>query len=219
VGCGALALSLAAAKVCACRRLKGRGSSGRSRMAKGKDHAEAVKVVCSNKKARRDYHIEETVEAGLVLWGNEVKSLRESKANMGMPTPISRGAKVWLSDLHISPYSHGRMEEQDPLRDRKLLLHAAEIRKLALKVEQRGYSLIRCASISGGASRRWNWAWGRARSSTTSARHQAAGCGARDGPRGPAPLKENGRAPRRRFRAILRGVTIPLRHISRLLKT
>jgi SsrA-binding protein len=111
-------------------------------MAKGKDHAEAFKVVCNNKKARRDYHIEETVEAGLVLWGNEVKSLREGKANLGDAYAQFEGGEVWLLDFHISPYSHGRMEEQDPLRNRKLLLHGAEIRKLSLKVEQRGYALI-----------------------------------------------------------------------------
>lgn len=111
-------------------------------MAKRGESAEAVKVVCTNKKARRDYHIEETVEAGLVLWGNEVKSLREGKANIGDAYAQFEKGEVWLSDFHISPYSHTRVEEQDPLRDRKLLLHTAEIRKLALKVEQRGYSLI-----------------------------------------------------------------------------
>ena len=79
-------------------------------MAKGKDHAEAVKVVCTNKKARRDYHIEETVEAGLVLWGNEVKSLRESKANMGDAyAHFERGRSVALRPPYfaLQPQPHG----------------------------------------------------------------------------------------------------------------
>jgi len=102
----------------------------------------AIKVVCTNKKARRDYHIEETVEAGLVLLGNEVKSLRASLANLTDAYARIEDGEAWLSGLHISPYSHGRMEEQEPIRDRKLLLHSSEIRRLAGKIQQRGYTLV-----------------------------------------------------------------------------
>lgn len=103
---------------------------------------EGVHVACSNKKARRDYHIEETLEAGIVLRGAEVKSLRDGKANLTDAYAWEEKGEVWLSGLHISPYSHTRMEEQDPTRNRKLLLHAREIGKLAVKIQQRGYSLV-----------------------------------------------------------------------------
>jgi SsrA-binding protein len=103
---------------------------------------EGVLVACTNKKARRDYHIEETLEAGIVLRGSEVKSLRDGKANLTDAYAWEEKGEIWLSGLHISPYSHTRMEEQDPTRDRKLLLHSQEIRKLAIKIQQRGYTLV-----------------------------------------------------------------------------
>lgn len=104
--------------------------------------SEGVLVACTNKKARRDYHIEDTLEAGIVLRGSEVKSLRDGKANLTDAYAWEERGEVWLSGLHISPYSHTRIEEQDPTRDRKLLLHAQEIRKLAIKIQQRGYTLV-----------------------------------------------------------------------------
>ena len=107
-----------------------------------KTSGEGHKVVCTNKKARRDYQIEQTVEAGLVLWGNEVKSLRDSRANLSDAYAEFREGEAWLVNFHISPYSHTRIEEQDPLRDRKLLLHARELGKLSVKVRERGYALI-----------------------------------------------------------------------------
>ncbi|MDW7710862.1 MAG: SsrA-binding protein SmpB [Deferrisomatales bacterium] len=103
---------------------------------------EGVHVACTNKKARRDYHIEETLEAGIVLRGSEVKSLRDGKANLTDAYAWEQGGEVWISGLHISAYSHTRIEEQEPTRDRKLLLHAQEIRKLAVKIQQRGYTLV-----------------------------------------------------------------------------
>ncbi len=104
--------------------------------------SEGVMVACTNKKARRDYHIEDTLEAGIVLRGSEVKSLRDGKANLTDAYAWEEKGEIWLSGLHISPYSHTRMEEQDPTRDRKLLLHTQEIRKLAIKIQQRGYTLV-----------------------------------------------------------------------------
>ena len=104
--------------------------------------AEGVKIVCTNKKARRDYHIEDTIEAGLVLLGHEVKSLRASRASLTDSYARIKEDEVWLSGLHISPYSHTRLELQDPDREIKLLLHRREIRKLGIKTLERGYSLI-----------------------------------------------------------------------------
>ena len=107
-----------------------------------KKAAEGVHVACTNKKAWRDYHIDETIEAGIVLRGSEVKSLREGRANLTDAYAWVTGAEVWVSGLHISPYSHAPMEEQDPTRDRKLLLHASEIRRLGVKIQDKGYTLI-----------------------------------------------------------------------------
>jgi SsrA-binding protein len=109
-------------------------------MAKAK--GEGVLIACTNKKARRDYHIDETIEAGIVLRGSEVKSLRDGKANLTDAYAFVAEGEIWLSGLHISPYVYTRMEEQDPTRDRKLLLHAVEIRRLASKIDQKGYTLV-----------------------------------------------------------------------------
>jgi SsrA-binding protein len=107
-----------------------------------KPEGEGVRIACTNKKARRDYHIEETIEAGVVLRGSEVKSLREGRANLTDAYALVDKGEVWLSGLHISPYEHTRMEEQEPTRDRKLLLHASEIRRLAGKVQEKGFTLV-----------------------------------------------------------------------------
>lgn len=104
--------------------------------------SEGTKLACSNKKARRDYHIDDTFEAGIVLRGSEVKSLRASRANLTDAYAYLNNGEVWLTGLHISPYSHTRLEEQEPDRARKLLLHKAEIRKLTIKIQQRGYTLV-----------------------------------------------------------------------------
>jgi SsrA-binding protein len=101
-----------------------------------------MKVVCTNRKAYHDYHIEDTLEAGIALLGTEVKSLREGRANLRDSYAVMRGEEVFLVNCHISPYSHGNIANHDPLRDRKLLLHRSEIERLAGKVAQKGYSLI-----------------------------------------------------------------------------
>ena len=107
-----------------------------------KKQGEGFHVACTNKKARRDYDIDETLEAGIVLWGNEVKSLRDARANLMDAYAWVQKGEVWLSGLHISPYSHTRIEEQDPTRDRKLLLHAKEIKRLAVKIQEKGYTVV-----------------------------------------------------------------------------
>ncbi len=101
-----------------------------------------IKIVATNKKALHDYFIEETYEAGVSLRGTEVKSIREGRVNLKDSFAMVEDGEVWLYNCHISPYSHGRIEEQDPLRKRKLLLHREEINRLMGKVQQRGYTLV-----------------------------------------------------------------------------
>lgn len=102
----------------------------------------ANRLVCQNKKAYHDYEIMEKMEAGIVLLGTEVKSLREGRANLkDSYAKITRG-EVFLYGLHISPYSHASYDNHDPERVRKLLLHNAEIKRLVGKTQERGFSLI-----------------------------------------------------------------------------
>jgi len=100
------------------------------------------KVVCTNKKAFHDYTIESTIEAGVVLTGPEVKSLRAGRANLKDGYAAIEKNEVWLHNVHISPYSHATNFPVDPLRTRKLLLHQREIRKLTGKVKEKGFALI-----------------------------------------------------------------------------
>ena len=101
-----------------------------------------MKVVCTNRKAYHDYNIEDTVEAGIALLGTEVKSLREGRANLKDSYAVIRGGEAFLVNCHISPYSHGNIQNHEPLRERKLLMHSREISKLEVKAAQKGYSLI-----------------------------------------------------------------------------
>jgi SsrA-binding protein len=103
----------------------------------------AVKVVCQNKKAYHDYHIDATYEAGIVLSGPEVKSLRAGKANLrdGYARIDERG-EVMLYNVHISFYTYATHNPNDPMRVRKLLLHNREIRKLIGKLKEKGLALI-----------------------------------------------------------------------------
>lgn len=100
------------------------------------------KLICQNRKAFHNYFIEETVQAGVSLFGSEVKSLREGKANLGDSYGDIKKSEVFLVDAHISPYPQANRLNHDPLRTRKLLLHKREIKRLIGKVEQRGYTLI-----------------------------------------------------------------------------
>lgn len=101
-----------------------------------------MKVVCQNRKAYHDYHIEETLEAGISLLGTEVKSLREGKANLKESYVMIKGGEVFLLNCHISPYSHGNIMNHDPVRTRKLLMHRKEIDRLGGKAVAKGYTLI-----------------------------------------------------------------------------
>lgn len=100
------------------------------------------KIICNNKKAYHDYFIEEKYEAGMVLTGTEVKSLRMGKANLNDSFALVKGGEAFLNNLHISPYDFGNRENHDPDRMRKLLLHKKEIVKLFSKVREQGYSLV-----------------------------------------------------------------------------
>ena len=103
---------------------------------------EGVKPVASNRRARHEYWIEETHEAGIVLTGTEVKSLREGRVNLADAFARVDGGEVWLHHLHISPYAQGNIHNHDPLRTRKLLLHRREILRLRAKTDQKGYTLV-----------------------------------------------------------------------------
>ena len=100
------------------------------------------KVVATNRKAFHDYFIEERYEAGILLQGTEVKSLREGRVNLQDSYASVRGSEMFLHQCHISPYSHGNIMNHDPTRVRKLLLHRAEIHKLLGKTQQKGLTLI-----------------------------------------------------------------------------
>ncbi len=100
------------------------------------------KVVASNRRARREFEVLETFEAGLVLKGPEVKSLREGKVGFQDSFARLEGGEVWLHSLHISPYEQANRYNEDPLRPRKLLLNRHEIRRLVGRVEEKGLALI-----------------------------------------------------------------------------
>lgn len=102
----------------------------------------AKKAVVTNRKAYRDFFIDETYEAGLVLQGTEVKSLRSSRANLKDSYAQVKNGEVFLYNMHISPYSHGNISNHEPRRTRKLLLHKNEIRRLIGKTKERGYTLV-----------------------------------------------------------------------------
>jgi SsrA-binding protein len=101
-----------------------------------------MKIVAQNRKAFHDYFIEETLEAGMVLTGTEVKSLRDAKANLMDSYVLIKDNEVFLFNCHISPYTHGNIMNHDPVRTRKLLLHKKELIKLQAKAAQKGYSVI-----------------------------------------------------------------------------
>ncbi len=100
------------------------------------------RVIATNRKAYHDYFIEEKFEAGIVLTGTEVKSLRDGRANLQDSYASVNDGEVFLHHCHISPYSHGNLMNHDPLRERKLLLHKKEINKLLGKTQQKGLTLV-----------------------------------------------------------------------------
>jgi len=101
-----------------------------------------IKIICENRKARHIYFLEERFEAGIVLTGTEVKSLRTGKANLQDAYAILKNGELFLINSHIAPYALGNRENHDPLRTRKLLVHRAELNKLFGKSEIRGFTLV-----------------------------------------------------------------------------
>jgi SsrA-binding protein len=100
------------------------------------------KQVAQNKKAYHDYFIEETYEAGIVLQGTEIKSIRAGKANLKDSYARIQNGEAWLYSMHVSPYEQGNRYNHDPLRPRKLLLHKREINKLLGETKEVGYALV-----------------------------------------------------------------------------
>ncbi len=100
------------------------------------------KLIADNRRARHDYHLLDRYEAGLVLTGTEVKSLREGRAILSRAYGDVRGSEVWLIGAHISEYDGGNIANHEPDRDRKLLLHRGEIDSLLGKVRERGFTLV-----------------------------------------------------------------------------
>lgn len=104
--------------------------------------ADDIKVIVENRKASHDYHIIETIEAGIVLTGTEVKSLRLGRVNVRDSFARVKDGEVFLHGMHISPYEQGNRFNHDPLRIRKLLLHRREINRLVGKIQERGYTMV-----------------------------------------------------------------------------
>lgn len=100
------------------------------------------KPICSNKRAYHDYFIEEKFEAGLVLQGTEVKSLRAGKASLSDAFMIVRDGEAFLNNLTISPYDFGNRQNHEPTRNRKLLLHKREIVRLYARIREQGFAII-----------------------------------------------------------------------------
>ena len=100
------------------------------------------KTVAVNRKARHEYFVEETYECGLELHGTEVKSMRQGRVNLKESFCAVKNGEMWAIGMHISPYEQGNIFNVNPLRDKKLLMHKSEIRKLGALVQRQGYTLI-----------------------------------------------------------------------------
>lgn len=100
------------------------------------------KVLATNRKAQHDYFIEDRYEAGVELYGTEVKSIRQGTLNLRDSFCTIKDDEMWVRGMHVSPYEKGNIFNRDPLRPKRLLLHKREIWKLKAKVEQDGYTLV-----------------------------------------------------------------------------
>ena len=104
--------------------------------------AQGTKTIAQNRRARHEFFVEETYEAGIELKGTEVKSMRQGKVNLKESYAQVRDGEVLVQSMHISPYEQGSYYNTDPLRPKRLLLHKSEIRKLQAAVQRKGYTLI-----------------------------------------------------------------------------
>ena len=100
------------------------------------------RTIATNRRARHDYHIEETFEAGIVLTGTEIKAVRDSKVNLRDGFVLIRGGEAWLMNVHIGQYTHGNVHNHDETRSRKLLLHRRQIDNLYGEVTQRNWTIV-----------------------------------------------------------------------------
>lgn len=107
-----------------------------------KSEPAGIKIIAKNKKARHEYEILDTWEAGLVLMGTEVKALRNGRVNLGDSYGEIRQGEAWICKMHIGPYEMGNRENHEPFRRRKLLLTRREIRKMRPKLEEQGLTLV-----------------------------------------------------------------------------
>ncbi len=101
-----------------------------------------MKIICTNRKARHDYNIVETMEAGVVLVGTEVKSLRENAAHLKDSYAAIDAGELWLNNAHISVYSKGNRFNHEPTRRRKLLVHEKELHRLYVKLQEKGFTIV-----------------------------------------------------------------------------
>ncbi len=99
-------------------------------------------IIAKNPVAHHNYFIEDTIEAGIVLAGTEIKSIKNGKVNLKDSYAVIKNGEAFIYGMHISPYEHGNIYNKDPLRDRKLLLNKREINRLFGLIQQKGYSLI-----------------------------------------------------------------------------
>ena len=100
------------------------------------------KVITTNRKARHDYSLEDTFEAGLVLMGSEIKSIRDNRVNLQDGFVAEREGELWLMNVHISPYDQASVFGHEPMRPRKLLMHRKEIARLTAQMRERGYTVV-----------------------------------------------------------------------------
>ena len=103
---------------------------------------ENIKIIAKNPTAYHNYNLEDTLEAGIVLYGTEIKSIRNGKVNLKDSYAIIKHGELYIMGMHISPYEFGNIFNKNPLRDKKLLVHKKEINKLIGLVKQKGYSLV-----------------------------------------------------------------------------
>lgn len=104
--------------------------------------ADAVKTIATNRKARHDYFVEETYEAGLVLTGTEIKSIRAGHVNLRDSFAVVKEGELWLMNTHIAPYDQATYANHEPRRSRKLLMHRREINRIAGKLQEKGFTLV-----------------------------------------------------------------------------
>ena len=102
----------------------------------------SVKNIATNRKARHDYHIEDTYEAGLVLTGTEIKSIRAGRVNLRDGYATLKDGELWLMNAHIAPYNQGSYTNHEPRRPRKLLMHRREINRIAGRIKEKGFTLV-----------------------------------------------------------------------------